>query len=178
MAIRVALHHKTVYQYNKRISLGPQVVRLRPSIHARTPVYSYSLKVEPQEHYCNWQQDPHGNFLARLVFPEKAEQLAINVDVVFDLVVFNPFDFFLEDYAEEYPFIYERSLQKQLRPCLLKSRPGPLFQAFFERIDRSTQRTIDFLVQVNQAVHQCSRLYDSDEARYSIARANVKNCNG
>src|SRR6266481_8457053 len=100
MSIHVALHHKTRYQYDRLVSLGPQIVRLRPAPHSRTRILSYSLRVLPEKHFINWQQDPHSNYLARLVFPEKAEGLSIEVDLVAEMSAFNPFDCFLEPAAE------------------------------------------------------------------------------
>lgn len=94
MGIRVALKHHTQYNYDRPIQLGPQVVRLRPAPHCRTPVLSYSMKVKPGDHFCNWQQDPQGNYIARLVFPEKTKEFSITVDLVADMTAINPFDFF------------------------------------------------------------------------------------
>ena len=105
MSIKVALHHRTEYKYEKPISLFPHIVRLRPAVHSRTPILSYSLKVEPNSHFINWQQDPFGNYQARYVFNEKSDRLIINVDLVAEMTVINPFDFFLETYAEDSPFI-------------------------------------------------------------------------
>src|SRR5262245_48122280 len=102
MGIRVALQHKTIYDYDRLFTLSPQIVRLRPAPHSRTPVTSYSLRVEPRNHFINWQQDPHGNFMARLVFPEATRRLSIEVSLVAEMTVINPFDFFLEPYAEKY----------------------------------------------------------------------------
>src|ERR1700689_5291332 len=99
MALHVALNHKTHYRYDRPVSLGPHVVRLRPAPHCRTPIVSYSLRVGPDPHFVNWQQDPFGNYLDRLVFPEPARELTIDVDLVADLTVINPFDFFLEEHA-------------------------------------------------------------------------------
>ena len=104
MTIRVALNHRTEYQYDRRVALGPQLIRLRPAPHCRTPVASYSLRVTPAEHFINWQQDPYGNFLARCVFPRPTECLCVEVDLVAELTVINPFDFFLEASAENFPF--------------------------------------------------------------------------
>ena len=116
MPIRVALHHRTSYAYSKLVQLAPQVVRLRPAPHCRTPVLSYSLKVTPEKHFLNWQQDPHGNFLARLVFAEKTRELSVVVDLVAEMTVINPFAFFLQDEVIEYPFRYEEAVRADLLP--------------------------------------------------------------
>src|SRR5258707_1734871 len=125
MPIHVALSHKTLYRYDRLVALSPQVVRLRPAPHCRTPIVSYSLTVAPQTHFINWQQDPHGNYLARLVFPEKTRGLSITVDLVAEVAVFNPFDFFLEPSAETIPFRYEPWLRKELAPFLDTEAGGP-----------------------------------------------------
>src|SRR6185369_14554224 len=103
MAIRVAINHKTAYRYDRAISLSPHVFRLRPAPHARTPIEAYSLKIFPEKHFINWQQDPFGNFQARVVFPEKTNELRIEVELIARMVVINPFDFFVEEWAEKYP---------------------------------------------------------------------------
>ena len=118
MGIHVALSHSTRYRYDRLVSLSPHIVRLRPAPHCRTPVISYSLKMQPGTHFLNWQQDPHGNYLARAVFPEKTRELTVDVDLVVELSVVNPFDFFLEPSAETYPFAYEPWLAKDLTPYL------------------------------------------------------------
>ncbi|MEM7621731.1 MAG: transglutaminase family protein, partial [Planctomycetota bacterium] len=152
MGIRVALHHKTTYRYDRRIDLGPQTVRLRPAPHCRTKIEAYSLEVDPAEHFCNWLQDPFGNYAARLVFPEKTERFTVDVDLVADLVVFNPFDFFLDPAAETFPFAYDESLEHDLEPCLVREEAGPLLTKFLTTVDRTERRIIDFLVQLNQRV--------------------------
>src|SRR5438045_2161183 len=161
MGIRVVLHHRTIYKYDRPVTLSPQIVRLRPAPHSRTPVTSYSLRVEPKDHFINWQQDPYGNFLARLVFPKQTRHFSLEVSLVAEMTVFNPFDFFLEPYAEKYPFRYEALEKRQLLPFLeLLPASGPLLEKFLSSIDRSEIRTIDFLVHLNQRLHR--------EIRYMI----------
>jgi len=108
--MQVAIHHRTAYRYDRLVSLSPQTVRLRPAPHARTRIASYSLRVDPQPHFLNWQQDPFGNWQARVVFPGAVREFVVTVDLVAEPVAFNPFDFFVEDYAERWPFAYERLL--------------------------------------------------------------------
>ncbi|MGE0684999.1 MAG: transglutaminase family protein, partial [Candidatus Binatia bacterium] len=154
MAIRVALYHLTRYRYDRLISLSPHVVRLRPAPHCRTPVSAYSLKVRPAQHFVNWQQDPFGNFLARLVFPEKTRELAVEVDLVAEMTVINPFDFFLDPYAEKAPFPYEPQLAKELGPYLEIKENGPHLRQWLANVDRSPRATVDFLVDLNQRLRQ------------------------
>jgi uncharacterized protein (DUF2126 family)/transglutaminase-like putative cysteine protease len=154
MAIRVALTHKTRYRYATPALLGHQVVRLRPAPHTRTPVLSYSLRIEPREHFLNWQQDPQGNFLARVVVPEKTSEFSVSVDLVVDLEAINPFDFFLEDSAQKCPFSYAPPLTRELAPYLVKGERGPQFQALMAKLDLSPRGTVDFLVDVNRAVRE------------------------
>src|SRR5450755_4190938 len=152
MAIHVALHHLTRYHYDRRVSLGPQIIRLRPAPHCRTPILSYSLKVLPKNHFINWQQDPQSNYLARLVFPEPTTALVVEVDLVAEMAVFNPFDFFLEPYAENFPFCYAQSAARELRPFLETEPAGPMLSALLAKVPRGSKRTIDFLVALNQLV--------------------------
>jgi uncharacterized protein (DUF2126 family)/transglutaminase-like putative cysteine protease len=154
MALHVALNHKTSYRYDRRVALGPQIVRLRPAPHCRTPILSYSLKVRPANHFINWQQDPQGNYLARLVFPEPTSELFVEVDLVAEMAVYNPFDFFLEPHAEECPFAYEVTEAQELRPYLATEPAGPKLSAFLSGIPRDCARTIDFLVCLNQRVQR------------------------
>jgi uncharacterized protein (DUF2126 family) len=149
MAIRVALHHRTVYLYDRLVELSPQVVRLRPAPHSRTPVLSYALKIEPANHFINWQQDPQGNYLARLVFPEPTRTLSVEVDLIADMSVINPFDFFLEPYAEHFPFTYDPVLERELRPFLEFAESTPLLEQFVATVDRTPRLTTGFLFDLN-----------------------------
>jgi transglutaminase-like putative cysteine protease len=158
MSIRIALHHRTRYRFDREVQLAPHVIRLRPAPHCRTPVLSYSLTVEPREHFLNWQQDPQGNRLARLVFPRPARELVLTVDMVVDLVAVNAFDFFLEPDVERFPFVYEPWLAAELAPYRAEVPAGPLVDEFLAAFsaarvaDSSGPRTIDTLVALNAAV--------------------------
>jgi uncharacterized protein (DUF2126 family)/transglutaminase-like putative cysteine protease len=154
MSIHVALNHVTHYRYDRRVGLSPQVVRLRPAPHCRTRILSYSLSVLPAMHFINWQQDPFSNYLARLVFPERTEELRITVDLVAEMSVYNPFDFFLEPSAEAFPFRYEAALAHDLRPYLACDPAGPRLRDLLSGIDRTPRRTIDFLVDLNQRLQR------------------------
>ncbi len=150
MSIRVALHHLTSYHYDRLVLLSPQLIRLRPAQHARTPVLSYSLKVQPKDHFENWQQDPHGNFMARCVFPDKVREFRVEVDLIAEMTVVNPFDFFVEPRAEQWPFEYEPWLARDLRPYLECEPPGDRTAAWLASVDRTPRNTVDFLVELNQ----------------------------
>ncbi len=149
MSIHVALNHVTHYRYDRLVALGPQVIRLRPAPHCRTRILSYSLKVEPAKHFINWQQDPEANYLARFVFPEKTREFRVEVDLVAEMAVLNPFDFFLEPHAETFPFGYEGAEKRDLAPYLVMFRGEPLFKQYLQSIPRERKRTIDFLVELN-----------------------------
>src|SRR4051795_12871883 len=146
VSIFVALHHVTHYQYDRPIDLGPQTVRLRPAPHTRTPILRYSLKVTPANHFVNWQQDPQGNWLARFVFPEKATELKIEVDFTAEMTVINPFDFFVEPYAEQFPFAYPDDLRSELAPYLVTEPVGPQLNNYLAGISREPTGTVNFLV--------------------------------
>jgi uncharacterized protein (DUF2126 family) len=149
VSILAALHHVTHYTYDRPVGLGPQVIRLRPAPHTRTRVPSYALKVTPANHFVNWQQDPHGNWLARLVFPEKVRELKIEVDLTADMAVVNPFDFFVEGYAETFPFAYPDALRAELAPYREVEPLGPKLEAYIANIPRDETNTVQFLVGLN-----------------------------
>lgn len=154
MALKIVLSHQTHYKYDRAISLSPHIIRLRPAPHSRTPIEAYSLKIKPENHFINWQQDPHGNYQARVVFPEKTKELKIDVEILADMITINPFDFFVEDYAKEFPFRYASTLRQELRPYLIKTRKGKHLKAFLETIDRKPQSIIDFLVYLNTKIYE------------------------
>ena len=154
MSIHVALNHVTHYRYDRPVNLGPQVVRLRPAPHSRTRILSYSMRVEPATHFINWQQDPQSNYLARLVFPDKTTSLRIEVDLVAEMSVLNPFDFFLEPSAEHFPFDYDPSLAHELAPYRLKSELTPAFARYLAGIPREKKQTTNFLVELNQKLQK------------------------
>ncbi|MEJ2424610.1 MAG: transglutaminase family protein, partial [Candidatus Thiodiazotropha sp.] len=176
MSVRIAIHHRTEYHFDRSVSLSPHLIRLRPAPHTRTPLHHYSLKVEPQEHFLNWQQDPFGNYIARYVFPKPARSFVVDVNLVADLVTINPFDFFVESHAEHFPFDYEPQLKKELTPYFEIKESGPLLTQWLnairkERIgfgfaDSQTEDTasnpgeeerphiVHFLVELNQRLQK------------------------
>ncbi len=169
MGIHVALNHQTTYRYDRRVTLSPQTMRLRPAPHCRTPILSYSVTVTPEEHFINWQQDPFSNYLGRLVFPEKTDFFQVEVDLVADMIIINPFDFFLTPEADAFPFDYERRLKMDLAPYLACEPAGKRLAAYLAGIDRRPKQTIDFLVALNQRLSQ--------EIRYLIRmEPNVQGC--
>ncbi len=150
MSIHVALTHRTSYRYDRPVTLSPQTIRLRPAPHCRTAILGYSLRIAPETHFLNWLQDPHGNYLARAVFPELTRSLEVTVDLVAEIAVINPFDFFVEPEAEQWPFAYEPALARDLAPFMTTDAPGPRLQALVASIPRRETRTLDFLVALNQ----------------------------
>lgn len=154
MSIYVALHHVTHYKYDRPIDLGPQTIRLRPAPHTRTPILSYSLKVTPSNHFVNWQQDPQGNWVARYVFPEKATELKFEVDFTAQMTVVNPFDFFVEPYADSFPFEYPDDLKTELAPYLETIKPDRLFARFLDSIPHEAPNTVNFLVELNRELQK------------------------
>src|SRR6516165_9525079 len=154
MSVRTGLHHVTRYRYDRPVNLGPQVVRLCPAPHGRTRVSSYSLKVTPAQHFVNWQHDPNGNRIARFVFPEKSDEFSVTVDLVADMEVINPFDFFIEPGAETFPFVYADDLRPELAPCLVPEPAGERLTAFLASLPKEPHKTIDFLVELNQQLQR------------------------
>jgi uncharacterized protein (DUF2126 family)/transglutaminase-like putative cysteine protease len=153
MAIRVALSHRTTYRFDRHVAIAPHEIRLRPAPHCRTPILSYSLNVAPSPHFLNWQQDPYGNWVARLVFPERADAIEIEVDLIADLTVINPFDFFVEPYAETFPFTYAPALAKELIPFLETAPLGPRLTAWLDDFRKSIlkdENPVLLLVRLNQ----------------------------
>ena len=154
MALKVVLSHKTHYKYDRPISLSPHIVRLRPAPHSRTPIEAYSLKVTPENHFINWQQDPYGNYQARIVFPEKVTEFGIDVEILADLITLNPFDFFVDEYAEQFPFKYKKDLKKELEPYLEITETGKSIKKFVKSLDLSKRSTNDFIVYLNQEIYK------------------------
>jgi len=169
VGIHVALSHKTVYRYDRPVALGPQIVRLRPAPHCRTPILSYAMKVTPAKHFINWQQDPFSNYLGRLVFPDKTTVLEVEVDLVAEMIIINPFDFFLEPETEGFPFDYAPQLKTDLSPYLVREPAKPKFAAYLAGIDRRPKKIINFLVDLNRKLSQ--------DIRYLIRmEPNVQSC--
>jgi uncharacterized protein (DUF2126 family)/transglutaminase-like putative cysteine protease len=152
MSIHVALNHVTHYRYDRPVTLGPQIVRLRPAPHARTPVLAYGQRITPAKHFINWQQDSQSNWLARLVFPEPVRELKIEIDLVAEMSVINPFDFFLEPRAEKFPFRYDKDQLRELAPYLVRGPLTPRFKRYLDAVPRDPTPTVDFLVALNQRV--------------------------
>src|SRR3984885_234428 len=152
MPLSVALTHRTTYHYDRAVSLGPQTIRLRPAPHARTPILSYALRVEPRPHFINWQQDPQGNHLARVVFPDRVSHFDVTVDLVADMATINPFDFFMEPDAERWPFSYDPLLEQELAPFRRLMPVGPRLQELLDQVPRGEQVTVDMLVALNRLV--------------------------
>ncbi|MDO6596660.1 transglutaminase family protein [Oceanihabitans sp. 2_MG-2023] len=154
MALKIVISHKTTYKYDRKVSLSPHIFRLRPAPHSRTPIESYSIKITPENQFFNWQQDPFGNYVARLVFPDKTDELSVDVEIIADLKTINPFDFFIEEYAEEFPFTYTDIIKKELQPYLEVTDNGELLKAFIKTLDYTPRKTIYFLIDINQKIYE------------------------
>ena len=154
MAIRVAIKHKTIYHYDRFVALTPHIFRLRPAVHSRTAIESYSFQITPKNHFINWQQDPFGNFQARVVFPERTNMLVVDVEVIARLEVINPFDFFVEEYAQFFPFQYSPQLKGELVPFLEIKESGPMLSGWVARLNKNKKNINDFLVYINQKLNR------------------------
>ncbi len=154
MTLHVALEHVSLYRYDRPVALGPQIVRLRPAPHCRTRILNYALRITPETHFINWQQDPQANYLAHLVFPDSTRELRIEVALTAEIAVFNPFDFFLDAATEKIPFTYLPASLQALRPYLTVAPAGPLLAAYLATIARTPTRTLDFLVSLNQRLQR------------------------
>jgi transglutaminase-like putative cysteine protease len=178
MSIHVALRHLTQYRYDRAISLGPQTIRLRPAPHCRTRILSYSMKVLPEKHFINWQQDPQSNYIARVVFPDKTDQLSIEVEVIGEMSVINPFDFFLEAHADNCPFHYEASQHEELAPYLKTETLTPLLEQYLSGISRDKKHTVTFLVELNQRLSQDIRYLIRLEPGVQTPEETLQNASG
>jgi uncharacterized protein (DUF2126 family)/transglutaminase-like putative cysteine protease len=178
VSIHVALNHVMTYRYDRLVTLGAQIVRLRPAPHCRTRILSYSLKVTPADHFTNWQQDPQANYLARLVFPTPTRELTIVVDLIAEMAVQNPFDFFLEPYAQKFPFSYEPTEAWDLAPYLFKGFAPPRFRDYLNRISREPRATIDFLVEVNARLAADVRYVIRMEPGVQTPEETLEKCSG
>ncbi len=154
MSIRVAIHHYTHYEFDRVVFVSPHLIRLRPVAHSRATIESYSLTIQPANHVVHWQQDPFGNFIARVDFWESMQAMSIDVNIIAGLEPVNPFDFFLDTYAQSFPFEYEPQLKKDLVPYLEITEQGPLLKQWLANIDQTQQGTIDFLIMLNKRVFQ------------------------
>jgi transglutaminase-like putative cysteine protease len=150
MTTDVALWHRTRYRFARPVTLGPHLIRLRPAPHTRTRIRAYSLEVDPAAHQLHWQQDPFGNWQARVFFLEPTDHLEVTVDLVAEMAVVDPFDFYVEPEASQWPFAYDADLEEDLRPYLETEPIGPEFQALLESIPRDPAYTVTFLVELNQ----------------------------
>lgn len=157
MSILVELHHVTRYTYERPLSLGPQTVRLRPAPYCRTRIASYALDVTPARHFLHWQQDPHGNWLARYVFPDKTAALSITVDLTAEITAINPFDFFVEPYAEQWPFTFPPELKEDLVAFITPEPAGPRLSELLGSIPRAPRNTVDLLVDLNRRLARMIR---------------------
>ncbi len=154
MAIQVAIRHNTYYKYDRLVSASPHTIRLKPAPHSRSKILSYSMKIAPEEHFINWQQDAFGNYLARIVFHEKLRQISVEVEVIAEMTVINPFDFFVEEYAEHYPFAYKPQEKKELAPYFEVVEDGPLLTKWISKLESfKGDKIVDFLVKVNQLLY-------------------------
>jgi uncharacterized protein (DUF2126 family) len=178
MPLHAALFHETSYTYDRLVSLSPQIIRLRPAPHSRTKVLSYALRVDPQPHFINWQQDAFSNWLARVVFPEAVTEFKVTVDLVADMAIYNPFDFFVEPSAEKFPFEYDKATRDDLKPYLRLEAPGPRLRALLDEIPREAERTVDFVVELNRRLQSRIRYLIRMEPGVQTPEETLENASG
>ncbi|KKB80242.1 IMP dehydrogenase [Devosia soli] len=154
MSIKAAIYHLTHYRYDRPVFLGPQIIRLQPAPHSKTKVLSHSLRVSPDLHFVNTQQDPYGNYLTRFVFPEPVTELKIEVDLVADMTVYNPFDFFVEESAETWPFEYPEDLREDLSIYRRAEPLTPALSRFLDNLDKRPRNTVTFITELNARLQQ------------------------
>ncbi len=152
--MRVALHHQTRYEYDRQVVLGPQLIRLRPAAHTRTPILSYTLNIEPKDHYLHWLQDPYSNFMARLFFTNQTDHFEVTVDLIADMTRINPFQFFIEPGADSFPFAYEPWLKDALQPYLVTEPQTPLLAELIAQRPKQAGQTVQFLIDVNRVISE------------------------
>jgi transglutaminase-like putative cysteine protease len=178
MTVRVAMHHQTEYRFDRLVTLGPHILRLRPAPHCRTSILSYSLKIQPEHYFINWQQDPFGNFQARVVFTDKMRLLRIDVDLVADMAVINPFDFFVEESAEYWPFEYEAKLRHDLTLYLEREDAGPQLRNWLTQPPRERTNTIEFLVALNGRLQHAIQYQQRMESGYQSCEETLAKASG
>ena len=178
MTVRVAMHHQTEYRFDRLVALGPHILRLRPAPHCRTPILSYALKIQPENYFINWQQDPFGNFQARVVFTGKTRLLRIDVDLAADMAVINPFDFFVEESAEYLPFEYDAQLRHDLMLYLEREDAGPQLRNWLAQLSSERTNTIEFLVALNGRLQQAIQYQQRMEPGYQSCEATLAQASG
>ena len=178
MTVRVAIHHQTEYRFDRLVTLGPHILRLRPAPHCRTPILSYSLKIQPANYFINWQQDPFGNFQARVVFTDRMRLLRIDVELVAEMATINPFDFFVEESAEYWPFEYEPKLRHDLVLYLEREDAGPELRNWLAQIPRERTNTIEFLVALNGQLQQAIQYQQRMEPGFQSCEETLAHASG
>ena len=127
MSIHVALHHQarpTATTGWSTLGAAGRAPAARAALPHADPVL-LAARSSRQSHFINWQQDPYGNYLARARVPREDDaSFEVEVDLVADMAVINPFDFFLEPDAEKFPFDYEPTLAEELAPYLEHAAGG------------------------------------------------------
>jgi uncharacterized protein (DUF2126 family) len=88
------------------------------------------------------------------VFPERTTEFSITVDLTAEMTVINPFDFFVEPYAETLPFSYPDDLRRDLAAYLDVDDDGPMIEAAFAALEPSGKNTVDFLVALNAEIQR------------------------